>query len=598
MKKLLGTLALCLFSTVVSAQVFQYYGPAAGVQKNTGSTYQNTSAASTDIAALWTGTNCGTTTNAPLLNGNCASVVSSTANPSATIGLTAVNGTATTAMTSDSAPALSQAISPTWTGTHLFNGLITSSTGTSGVTEGRNGTQVGVFWINSTGAGNSKVWDFSATATDLQARTIDDAFSSAHQWLDITRSGVTQTSIVLGNSTDKAPITLNGATTIPAPTSGTALSVTGLTGTAGLSLASSAGATNPLDFGWNFGLGSNAWALFTQSTDPLIVGSTGAASVTVATNSSARIAVNSSGDVTVNAPSSGVALGVTGVANSVTEDVTAPNTTGQSLGIRATAGTNSSDYVLNLRNAAASATLGLIRGDGSFTLGFNGTSSTVTGSAAGAVSIAVPSSGTSLAISATGGASTAGVSVSSTTSNFAISEFAGNANTVGTNSVYVGQLGDNRGALVNRANADFVIGTNNTTRVTIGSTGGLEAGSPTGADEGAGTINAATNYFLNGVNTRILMIQGACSTGTCTSSNADGFSTTISRASTGVYNLTYTPTFASGRSNCVVSLAPGSGSILVPIVSGASGTGAQVQMFTTGNVAADGNFSLMCKGAP
>ena len=123
-------------------------------------------------------------------------------------------------------------------------------------------------------------------------------------------------------------------------------------------------------------------------------------------------------------------------------------------------------------------------------------------------------------------------------------------------------------------------------------------GSPTGGDEGAGTVNVASNYFLNGVNTRVLMIQGACSTGTCSSSNADGFSTTISRASTGVYNLTYTPTFASGRSNCVVSLAPGSGSILVPIVSGASGTGAQVQMFTTGNVAADGNFSLMCKGAP
>lgn len=44
-----------------------------------------------------------------------------TANPSATIGLTANNGSATTAMRSDATPALSQAIAPTWTGLHTFN---------------------------------------------------------------------------------------------------------------------------------------------------------------------------------------------------------------------------------------------------------------------------------------------------------------------------------------------------------------------------------------------------------------------------------------------------------------------------------------------
>lgn len=45
----------------------------------------------------------------------------SAANPSASIGLTAINGSATTFMRSDAAPALSQAISPTWTGVHVFN---------------------------------------------------------------------------------------------------------------------------------------------------------------------------------------------------------------------------------------------------------------------------------------------------------------------------------------------------------------------------------------------------------------------------------------------------------------------------------------------
>lgn len=44
------------------------------------------------------------------------------ANPTGTVGLTAVNGVLTTYMRSDAAPPLSQSIAPTWTGNHLFNG--------------------------------------------------------------------------------------------------------------------------------------------------------------------------------------------------------------------------------------------------------------------------------------------------------------------------------------------------------------------------------------------------------------------------------------------------------------------------------------------
>jgi hypothetical protein len=48
------------------------------------------------------------------------SQIPASANPSASVGLSAVDGTASTFMTSDSAPALSQAITPTWTGNHNF----------------------------------------------------------------------------------------------------------------------------------------------------------------------------------------------------------------------------------------------------------------------------------------------------------------------------------------------------------------------------------------------------------------------------------------------------------------------------------------------
>jgi hypothetical protein len=43
-----------------------------------------------------------------------------TANPTGTVGLAAVNGVATSVMRSDGAPALSQAIAPTWSGAHKF----------------------------------------------------------------------------------------------------------------------------------------------------------------------------------------------------------------------------------------------------------------------------------------------------------------------------------------------------------------------------------------------------------------------------------------------------------------------------------------------
>jgi hypothetical protein len=56
-----------------------------------------------------------------------SNVAGASANPSALVGLTAVNGTASTFMTSDSAPVLDQSISPTMTGTWAFNGPVTLS---------------------------------------------------------------------------------------------------------------------------------------------------------------------------------------------------------------------------------------------------------------------------------------------------------------------------------------------------------------------------------------------------------------------------------------------------------------------------------------
>lgn len=53
------------------------------------------------------------------------------ANPSASVGLLVVNGSAATWMRSDGAPALSQAIIPTWSGLHTFGAGLTVSAGTT-----------------------------------------------------------------------------------------------------------------------------------------------------------------------------------------------------------------------------------------------------------------------------------------------------------------------------------------------------------------------------------------------------------------------------------------------------------------------------------
>jgi hypothetical protein len=60
-------------------------------------------------------TNNGTTTSW----GTITSL--SAANPSALIGLSAINGSAATFMRSDAAPALDQSITPTWTASHIFS---------------------------------------------------------------------------------------------------------------------------------------------------------------------------------------------------------------------------------------------------------------------------------------------------------------------------------------------------------------------------------------------------------------------------------------------------------------------------------------------
>lgn len=75
----------------------------------------------------------GGTTNFLRADGTWAAAGGGTAaNPTASVGLTAVNGVATTYMRSDAAPALDVTIAPTWSGLHTFSQKVTSTASTSG----------------------------------------------------------------------------------------------------------------------------------------------------------------------------------------------------------------------------------------------------------------------------------------------------------------------------------------------------------------------------------------------------------------------------------------------------------------------------------
>lgn len=105
------------------------------------------------------------------------------ANPSASVGLSAVNGSAATAMRSDASPPLSQSISPTWTGTHTFSNPITvNGAGSSlkgGVTVTAPASGAGLTANGVSGSVAAKVVSGSSATTAANDFEIDRSGSTA-----------------------------------------------------------------------------------------------------------------------------------------------------------------------------------------------------------------------------------------------------------------------------------------------------------------------------------------------------------------------------------------------------------------------------------
>lgn len=196
--------------------------------------------------------------------------VPTAANPTASVGLTAVNGSAATFMRSDAAPALDQSIAPTWLGMHTFSPSVTGLPITINSLAGSSLREL-ILKGMVTDAGNSQFLVFNSTSTvSAFAPSIGGIFAGSTQ-----PSFTFMSYVVAANDTGLVPLisiaalrtnsatdpingTLSAATTRPlfniGGASGDYLSITA-TGNVLLAAASS--------FGFNSGaLGSGAQDVF------------------------------------------------------------------------------------------------------------------------------------------------------------------------------------------------------------------------------------------------------------------------------------------------------------------------------------------------
>lgn len=120
-------------------------------------------------------------------------------NPTQTVGLTAVNGAATTYMRSDGAPALDQTIAPTWTAVHTFTLLGSTASPTILLSS----ASPVLKFSETDQAADEKNWGVFPTSKLFQMRAINDAGSTSITFFQVTRgTGTAISNISIGDSTN------------------------------------------------------------------------------------------------------------------------------------------------------------------------------------------------------------------------------------------------------------------------------------------------------------------------------------------------------------------------------------------------------------
>lgn len=240
------------------------------------------------------------------------------ANPTALVGLAAINGTATTFLRSDGAPALNVAIVPTWTGKHTFSvgAIVNGGAGTLGP-GGENLT------VSSTDTANGGIAVSTATADNLFISMVNTK-NVATSFVELALQG--------GSSTDNISLTMFNPNT-------------------------------PIGGGFGGGIanlpaGESCW-----------FGTMGSFPMNIGTNTANRLIISTTGTFTILKPTSGRALTVNGLAGGFNPTVViqAPNTLNQSWGLEIIAGSSGSDVALQVVAADAATGLFSVIGNGAVT---------------------------------------------------------------------------------------------------------------------------------------------------------------------------------------------------------------------------------------
>ncbi len=147
------------------------------------------------------------------MTGSVISAAASTfSNPAATIGLTAINGSATNAMRSDAAPALSQGIAPIWTGAHTWSVLGTFNAGITvvgAVNINNNAT------TNTTNIGTGNTSGTVNIGSSSAAQTLNIGTGTASSTVNIATGDVAGTVNIGDNTgTTSSEVLIGGSTTI------------------------------------------------------------------------------------------------------------------------------------------------------------------------------------------------------------------------------------------------------------------------------------------------------------------------------------------------------------------------------------------------